>query len=128
MGDHIAEKKDLSSSILGAYVVAMDGNFQDALNLITQHNTLETQAVRVFIYLLCNQVGMAEKQLQEMRGDNDDAAAYLMASAAVNLANGNPEEAYLTYCDLSAKFPAVDGEEGGSVLLQTGKGLANMMR
>jgi tetratricopeptide (TPR) repeat protein len=126
--EHIAEKKDLSSSILGAYVLAMDGNFQDALNLITQHNTLETQAVKIFIYLLCNQVGMAEKQLQEMRGDNDDAAAYQLAAGAVNLASGNAEEAYLTYCDLATKYPAVAGDDSGSVMLQTSKGLANMMR
>lgn len=126
--EHIAEKQDMSSSIIGANVLAMDGSFQDALNLTTAHPTMEMQAVRIFILLLCNQVTMAEKQLQDMSGSNDDSAAYLMSSAAVNLANGNPEEAYLTYCDLAAKFPSVDGEDGGSVILQTGKGLANMMR
>jgi thioredoxin-like negative regulator of GroEL len=126
--EHIAEKQDMSSSIIGANVLVMDGSYQDALNLTTAHPTLEMQALRVFIYLLCNQVSMAEKQLQDMAGSNDDSAAYLMASAAVNLANGNPEEAYLTYCDLSAKFPSADGEDSGSILLQTGKGLANMMR
>lgn len=126
--EHIAEKQDMSSSILGANILAMDGNFQDALNLTVAHPTLEMQALRVFIYLLCNQVGLAEKQLQDMSGSNDDSAAYLMASAAVNLAAGNPEESYLTYCDLSSKFPMTDGEDSGSTLLQIGKALANMQR
>merc|ERR1719440_863752 len=126
--EHIAEKQDMSSSILGANILVMDGNYQDALNLTVAHPTLEMQALRVFIYLLCNQVSMAEKQLQDMAGSNDDSAAYLMASAAVNLANGNPEEAYLTYCDLSSKFPMQEGEDSGSTLLQIGKAVANMQR
>jgi Flp pilus assembly protein TadD len=126
--DHIAEKQDLSSSILGANMLAFDGNYQDAVNLTSAHPTLEMQALRVFLFLMCNQVGMAEKEIKDMKGSNEDSAAFLMASAAVYLASGNPEEAYLTYCDLSSKFPAVDGEDGGSVLLETGKGLANMMR
>lgn len=126
--EHIAEKQDMGSSILGANILAMDGNFQDALNLTVAHPTAEMQALRVFIYLMCNQVGQAEKQLQEMSGTNDDSAVYQMAAAAVHLASGNPEEAYLTYCDLSTKFPMLDGEDSGSVMLQTGKAVANMQR
>jgi len=126
--EHIAETQDLSSSILGANILAMDGSYQDALNLTLAHPTLEMQALRVFIYLMCNQAGLAEKQLAEMSGSNDDAAAYQVASAAVHLATGNPEEAYLTYCDLASKFPQTDGEDSGSVMLQTGKAVANMQR
>jgi predicted Zn-dependent protease len=126
--EHIAEKQDMSSSILGANILAMDGNYQDALNLTVAHPTLEMQGLRVFIYLMCNQVGLAEKQLQDMAGTNDDSAIYQMCTAAVHLASGNPEEAYLTYCDLSSKFPQQDGEDSGSVMLQTGKAVANMQR
>merc|ERR1719230_1382650 len=92
--EHIAEKQDMSSSILGANILVMDVNYQDALNLTVAHPTLDMQALRVFIYLICNQVGLAEKQLQEMAGANDDSAAYQMSAAAVHLASGNPEEAY----------------------------------
>jgi tetratricopeptide (TPR) repeat protein len=126
--EHIAEKQDMSSSLLYANILAMDGNYQDALNLTLAHPTLEMQALRVFIYLMCNQVGLAEKQEKEMAGANDDSAVYQMAAAAVHLASGNPEEAYLTYCDMSSKFPFKDGEDTGSVLLQTGKAVANMQR
>jgi len=126
--EHIAEKQDMSSSILGANINVMDGNYQDALNLTVAHPTLEMQALRVFIYLTCHQVQMAEKQLAEMGGSNDDSAVYQMAQAAVHLASGNPEEAYLTYCDLSSKFPQQDGEDSGSIMLQTGKAVANMQR
>merc|ERR1712087_717841 len=60
---------------------------------------------------------------------NDDSATYRLAAAAVKLATGDPEEAYLSYCDLVTQYPA-DGQdsETGSVLLQTGKALANMQR
>merc|ERR1719440_1993239 len=112
--EHIAEKQDMSSSILGANILAMDGNYQDALNLTLAHPTLEMQALRVFIYLMCTQAGLAEKQLQEMAGNNDESACYQIASAAVHLATGNPEESYLTYCDLASKFPIVEGEDSGS--------------
>merc|ERR1712050_409316 len=73
---------------------------------------------------------MAEKFLHDMAGNNDDSAAFRLASAAVKLATGDPEEAYLTYCDLSTQYPQAEGEdsETGSVLLQTGKALANMQR
>merc|ERR1719198_2470760 len=126
--EHIAEKQDMSSSILGANILVMDGNYQDALNLTVAHPTLDMQALRVFIYLICNQVGLAEKQLQDMAGNNDDSAIYQISAAATHLASGNPEEAYLTYCDMSSKFPMQDGEDSGSVLLQTGKAVANMQR
>merc|ERR1719478_831518 len=92
------------------------------------HPTLEMQALCVFFALICNQVHMAEQMVHKMSGTNDDSAAYRLASAAVKLATGDPEEAYLTYCDLSGQFPAVDGEESGSVLLETGKAVANMQR
>jgi len=126
--EHIAEKQDMSSSILGANILAMDGNYQDALNLTVAHPTMEMQALRVFIYLMCNQVGLAEKQLQDMSGSNDDSSAYQMANAAVLLATGTPEEAYLIYCDLASKFPMQEGEDSGSTLLQVGKAVANMQR
>jgi len=124
------ESHDMSCAILQAIVCAMDGSWNDAVQLTTMHPTLEMQALCVFLCLSCGQVGLAEKKLQEMKGNNDDAAVYKMAFAAVKLASGDPEEAYLTYCDLSSQFPPGDDSdaEAGSVLLQTGKALANMQR
>ncbi|CAK9046000.1 unnamed protein product [Durusdinium trenchii] len=88
------------------------------------------EVLTIFLALSCNQVAMAEKLLKEASGNNDDSAAYRLAAAAVKLATGDPEEAYLTYCDLCSQFPAVEGDDSGSgsVLLQTGKALANMQR
>jgi len=126
--EHIAEKQDMISSILGANILAMDGSYQDALNLTVAHPTMEMQSLRVFIYLMCNQVHLAEKQLQDMSGSNDDSSAYQMASAAVLLATGTPEEAYLIYCDLASKFPMQEGEDSASLMLQVGKAVANMQR
>merc|ERR1719343_783062 len=120
----------MSCSMLSAICLAMDGSWKEAVQLTTAHPTLEMQALCVFLCLSCGQVGMAERKLAEMKGNNDDAAAFRLATAAVKLATGDPEEAYLTYCDLSTQFPPADGEdsETGSVMLQTGKAVANMQR
>jgi Flp pilus assembly protein TadD len=121
---------DMSCSMLAAICLAMDGSWKEAAQQTKAHPTMEMQAMCVFMCLSCNQVGMAERQLADMAGNNDDSAVFRLATAAVKLASGDPEEAYLTYCDLSTQFPPVEGEdsETGSVLLQTGKALANMQR
>lgn len=119
--------QDMSCAQLSAIASAMEGNWADAVKMASNHPTQEMQALCVFLCLSCNQVSMAEKRLAEM---NDDSACFRLASAAVKLATGDPEEAYLTYCDLVTQFPPVEGEDSGngSVLLQTGKALANMQR
>lgn len=124
------ETQDMGAAMLAAISLAADGSWTDAAQLTKAHPTLEMQALCVLFCLCCNQVNMAENLLKEMTGNNDDSAAFRLASAAVKLATGDPEEAYLTYCDLSTQFPPVDGDDsgGGSVLLQTGKALANMQR
>jgi len=124
------ETQDVSCTMLHASVLAMDGNWNEAAQLTKAHPVQEMQALTVFLCLSCNQFSMAEKILKDMKGTNDDSAVYRLAAAAVKLATGDPEEAYLTYCDLSSQFPPVEGDDSGSgsTLLQTGKALANMQR
>mmetsp|Transcript_47234 Transcript_47234/g.106240 ORF Transcript_47234/g.106240 Transcript_47234/m.106240 type:complete len:298 (+) Transcript_47234:493-1386(+) len=124
------ETQDMSSAMLSAISLAMDGSYTEAVQLTQAHPTLEMQALCVFLCLSCNQALMAEKMLHEMAGNNDDSAAYRLAAAAVKLATGDPEEAYLTYCDLCTQLPPTEGDDSGtgSVPLQTGKALANMQR
>mmetsp|Transcript_115003 Transcript_115003/g.199469 ORF Transcript_115003/g.199469 Transcript_115003/m.199469 type:complete len:296 (-) Transcript_115003:137-1024(-) len=126
---HAEETQDMNSCMLAASALARDGSFQEAINMTQAHPTLEMQALRVFFYLMCNQVGMAENQLKEA-DSSDDTAAFRMAQAATHLYAGNSDEAYLTYCDLVTQFPTAEGDESsnGSVLLQTGKGVANMQK
>jgi len=121
---------DMTCSMMAAISLAMDGSFKEAVQQTKAHPTQDMQALCVFMCLSCNQVAMAERQIAEMAGNNDDSATFRLATAAVKLATGDPEEAYLTYCDLCTQFPPVEGEdsETGSVLLQTGKALANMQR
>jgi len=124
------ETQDMSCALLAACMSAMDGSWPEAVALVKGHPTLEMQALCVFFCLCCNQVGIAEKVLADMSGKNDDSAAYRLASAAIKLSTGDPEEAYLMYCDLASQFPPVEGDESGngSVLLLTGKAVANMQR
>eukprot|EP00405_Crypthecodinium_cohnii_P017048 CAMPEP_0206448596 /NCGR_PEP_ID=MMETSP0324_2-20121206/17563_1 /ASSEMBLY_ACC=CAM_ASM_000836 /TAXON_ID=2866 /ORGANISM="Crypthecodinium cohnii, Strain Seligo" /LENGTH=297 /DNA_ID=CAMNT_0053917763 /DNA_START=30 /DNA_END=923 /DNA_ORIENTATION=+ len=125
-----AETHDVGAAMLHTIVLAMDGSWNEALQETKTYPTLEMQALCVFMCLSCHQYNMAERKLAEMAGNNDDSAAYRLAMAAVKLATGDPEEAYLTYCDLSTQFPPDQGgdSETGSVLLETGKALANMQR
>lgn len=124
------ETQDTSCTMLNSIVLASEGNWNEALQGTKAHPTLEMQALAVLLCLSCNQVTSAERLLKDMSGKNDDSAAYRLAAAAVKLASGDPEEAYLTYCDLSSQFPAIDGDDSasGSALLQTGKAIANMQR
>lgn len=119
--------QDMSCAQLAAISLAMEGSWADAIKMASLHPTQEMQALCIFFCLSCNQVSMAENKLKDL---NDDSAAFRLASAAVKLATGDAEEAYLTYCDLVTQFPPVDGEDSGtgSCLLQTGKALANMQR
>lgn len=122
------DTQDVTATLLAAVATAQDGSYTEAVQMAQAHPTLEMQALCLFFCLMCNQVSMAEKMLRDMAGTNDDSAAYRLAAAAVKLATGDPEEGYLTYCDLAGQFPRVEGEEAGSVLLQTGKAVANMQR
>ncbi|CAE8740927.1 unnamed protein product, partial [Polarella glacialis] len=130
LGALAKETQDMSCALLNAIVLAGDGSYSEAVQMTKAHPTLEMQALTVLLCLSCNQVAMAERLLKEMSGNNDDSAAYRLASAAVKLGVGDPEEAYLTYCDLSSQFPAMEDDDSGagSALLQTGKALANMQR
>eukprot|EP00747_Dinoflagellata_sp_TGD_P164528 gnl/TRDRNA2_/TRDRNA2_184587_c0_seq1.p1 gnl/TRDRNA2_/TRDRNA2_184587_c0~~gnl/TRDRNA2_/TRDRNA2_184587_c0_seq1.p1 ORF type:complete len:298 (-),score=87.21 gnl/TRDRNA2_/TRDRNA2_184587_c0_seq1:204-1097(-) len=123
------ETQDVSCAALSASALAQEGQWNDAVQMTQAHLTLDMQALKVFILLMCHQTDMAEKTLNAMQGNNDDSAIFRLASAAVHLATGNPEEAYLIYCDLASQFPAQEGEDGStSVLLQVGKAVGNMMR
>lgn len=124
------ETQDMTCSLLAAIALCLDGFYNDAVLMAKAHPTVEMQALCVYICLMCNQVGMAEKVLAEAASTNDDAGAFKLASAAVKIAIGEPEEAYLTYSDLGTQYPAGEGGEGalGSVLLLNGKGVANMAR
>jgi len=124
------ETQDLTCNVLAACMYAKDGSWQEAATLTQAHPTIEMQALRTFFLLSCNQVEQAEKALQSLTGAADDSAAFRLAQAAVHIATGNAEEAYLIFCDLATQFPAVDGEDNsaGSLLLLTGKAVANMQR
>lgn len=121
------EMHDLPTAALAASALAQNNELPDAILLAQGHQTLEIQALRVFIYLLANRAELAERQLREMTGNNDDAAVYRLASAAVKLATGDPQEGYLTYCDLASQFPG-DADESNSTVLSVGKAVANMQR
>merc|ERR1712151_588632 len=124
------ETQDVTCNMFTAISHAMDGSYAEAVQLCQAHPTLEMQGLAIYFALICNQVGMADKMLNEMTGTNDDSASFRMAKAAVALAQGDQEEAYLTYCDLCGNFPPVEGEDSGngSVLLQTSKAIANIHR
>lgn len=121
------ESHDVVTAILAASALAQGNELPDAVTMSQAHQTQEMQALRVFLYLLANRADMAERQCRDMAGMNDDSAVYRLATAAVKLATGDPQEGYLTYCDLASQFPG-DSDESNSAILMVGKAVANMQR
>merc|ERR1711972_14835 len=76
------DTQDSSCTMLSAISMANDGSWAEAAQLTKTHPTLEMQALCVFFCLCCNQASMAESLIREMSGNNDDAAAFRLASAA----------------------------------------------
>jgi len=118
---------DPSTTSLAAMAHCAQNEFLDAVQLTEGATQTELQALRVQIFLMMNRLDMAEKQLRQLKATNDDSAVTRLADCAVNLNNGNSQEAFLTYCDLESQYL---GEETDAVspLLLNGKAVANMQR
>lgn len=121
------ESHDVVTAMLAVSALAQNNEIPDAVTMSQAHQTQEMQALRVYLYLLANRADMAERQCRDMAGANDDSAVFRLASAAVKLATGDPQEGYLTYGDLASQFPG-DAEESTSAILMVGKAVANMQR
>lgn len=117
---------DPSTTALAAMAHCAQNELLDAVQLTQGATQTELQALRVQTFLMMNRLDMAEKQLRELQGTNDDSAVTRLASCAVNLQNGNSQEAFLTYCDLETQY--LGEGDAVSTLLLNGKAVANMQR
>eukprot|EP00922_Rhytidocystis_sp_ex-Travisia-forbesii_P070395 GHVS01105155.1.p1 GENE.GHVS01105155.1~~GHVS01105155.1.p1 ORF type:complete len:304 (+),score=38.62 GHVS01105155.1:138-1049(+) len=124
----LSMQHDSTAKFLAACILSKQDEPAQAMDTLSQ-NTLEMQALRVFVLLQMDRVDLAEKILLEMTALNDDSSVTKVASAWLNIYQGNYQEAYLTYNDIQSQCCEGEEPEGGSsLLLLNGKAVANLYR
>eukprot|EP00916_Digyalum_oweni_P002250 GHVL01004104.1.p2 GENE.GHVL01004104.1~~GHVL01004104.1.p2 ORF type:complete len:269 (+),score=37.80 GHVL01004104.1:21-827(+) len=110
-----------------------EGELQDALQSISNRpgasSSLEMQAYKAQILLLLNRIDLSEAALAVLHKMDEDAALSRVVSCWINICKGNPQESFLTFCDLNSAFGGSDdvGSEGTAEML-IGKAVSNMQR
>lgn len=95
--------------LVAAIIYFHEGNYEDAMRVVYNSNTLEGKAMLIQVYLKINRPDLAEKELKAMQKIDEDAVIVQLAGTWVNLALGGEtrvNEALLTYQDLVEKYNA----------------------
>lgn len=90
--------------IVAASVFAQSSEYKDALKALHGSLNLEMMAMTVQVYIKMNRADFARKALLEMQKNNDDATLTQLASAWVNMAEGDFQEAALIMQEIADKF------------------------
>jgi len=118
---------DANATALYATAMAEDPEkLIDAINVCKAVPSMECKALQVQFMLMLDRADLASKQMPELQRANEDSAVTRLASSQVNIANGNAEEAFLTFCDLETQY--ADGGDAPSLALLNNKAVANMQR
>uniref|UniRef100_A0A0K0DY06 Coatomer subunit epsilon n=1 Tax=Strongyloides stercoralis TaxID=6248 RepID=A0A0K0DY06_STRER len=98
--------------ILTALIYINESDFESALRLLNNCDSLEGQATMVQVLLKIDRIDLAMKKLKEMQEIDEDATITQLASAWVNTALGKEKlkDAFYTYQELIDKY-------GGTVSL-----------
>jgi len=119
--------KDLSAIALAAILLAHLEEYIEAINLIASYDTLDIKALRAQIYFLMRRPDLADPIIKEMNQSAEDSAVTKMVTSLFNVATGNHQEAFLTYCDLQALYGEESNETPSTILL-TSKAGCNLHR
>jgi len=109
--------KDLNATAMAAILLAHQGEFVEAINLISTYDTLDIKALRTQIYFLMRRPDLADPVIKEMNQTAEDSAVTKMVTSLHNIATGNHQEAFLTYCDLQALYGEESNETPSTILL-----------
>eukprot|EP00397_Hematodinium_sp_SG-2012_P041111 GEMP01045202.1.p1 GENE.GEMP01045202.1~~GEMP01045202.1.p1 ORF type:complete len:307 (+),score=80.06 GEMP01045202.1:50-922(+) len=119
--------KDINATNLAAAYLAHQGDYVEAFNLTKGYDTVEMMALRAQIYLCMSRQDLATDVVNEMYRLAEDAAITKMTSSLLNIAKGNYQEAFLTYCDIQALYGEESMTAPSSILLNA-KAACNLHR
>jgi len=123
----VKNSKDLNATYLAAVLLAHQEEYLDAINLIAAYDTLDMKALRCQIYFLMRRADLADPIIKDVNRTAEESAVTKMITALYNVATGNHQEAFLTYCDLQALY-GEEANENPSTLLLCAKAGCNLHR
>jgi len=92
--------------IVATTIYNHEHNYESALRVLKNDDTLEGLTLSLIIYLRMNRVDLATKELKKLQEKDEDATLTQMAQAWLNLAIGGPklQEAYFIFQELTDKY------------------------
>ncbi|XP_026815361.1 coatomer subunit epsilon [Rhopalosiphum maidis] len=92
--------------IVAATIYNHEHNYESALRVLKNDDTLEGLTLSLIIYLRMNRVDLASKELKKLQEKDEDATLTQMAQAWLNLAIGGSklQEAYFIFQELTDKY------------------------
>ncbi|XP_015369723.1 PREDICTED: coatomer subunit epsilon [Diuraphis noxia] len=92
--------------IVATTIYNHEHNYESALRILKNDDTLEGLTLSLIIYLRMNRVDLASKELKKLKEKDEDATLTQMAQAWLNLALGGDklQEAYYIFQELTDKY------------------------
>ncbi|XP_018905248.2 coatomer subunit epsilon [Bemisia tabaci] len=95
-----------TSIVVAATIFSNEGQYEEALRLLSLEDNIENMAINVQLYLKINRVDAALKELKLMQEKDEDATLTQLATAWVNIAMGGDklQDAYYIFQEMIDKY------------------------